>query len=85
MYVSSLPLKSIRGLRNNQCTVLIKNILPMEKKSLRQQYTEFILGKREDDEDDEMYEMFLQSLTLKELEELAYSLQEPDDDFDEQL
>jgi hypothetical protein len=42
----------------------------MEKKSLRQQYTEIIMGKREDDED-EMYEMFLQSLTLRELEELA--------------
>lgn len=43
----------------------------MEKKSLRQQYTEIIMGKREDDEDDERYELFLQSLTLKELEELA--------------
>jgi hypothetical protein len=52
----------------------------MEQKSLRQQYTEFILGKREED-DDEMYEMFLQTLTLKELEDLCYSLQEPDDDF----
>jgi hypothetical protein len=52
----------------------------MEQKSLRQQYTEFIMGKREDD--DEMYELFLQSLTLKELEELARSVQEPDDDFE---
>lgn len=53
----------------------------MTKKSLRQDYTEFIMGKREDGED-EMYELFLQSLSLDELEELAHSLQVPDDDFD---
>jgi hypothetical protein len=53
----------------------------MTKKSLRQEYIEFIIGKREDGEN-EMYELFLQSLSLDELEELAYSVQVPDDDFD---
>jgi len=51
----------------------------MQQKSLRQQYTEIIMGKREDDED-EMYELFLQSLTLKELEELATDCKVPDDE-----
>ena len=52
----------------------------MTKKTLRQEYTEFIMNKRKDS--DEMYELFLQSLSTDDLEELAYAVQVPDDDFD---
>jgi|WetSurMetagenome_2_1015567.scaffolds.fasta_scaffold48891_2 hypothetical protein len=46
-------------------------------KSLRQQYVDIIM---DGDEDNEQELEFLESLTLKELEELAKNSTEPDED-----